>query len=121
LQIGLIEEVHVPHLRKSDMNSNFYTVAAEMDWIHQKCDDINKTLVVAKIQDSEQIVGGYNPHNWNELVAKRSSESFIFNFHNRNDVNTAKLSYVVTETSCEYDHAIYCGRCQLPAFGSNDL
>jgi hypothetical protein len=33
---------------------------------HQKCDDINKTLAVGKIQNSEQIVGGYNPLNWNK-------------------------------------------------------
>src|SRR5207248_6276965 len=32
---------------------------------HQKCDNINKTLVVSKVQNSDQLVGGYNPLNWN--------------------------------------------------------
>src|SRR5947199_2310299 len=31
---------------------------------HRKCDGIIKTLVVAKIQNSDQLVGGYNPLRW---------------------------------------------------------
>jgi len=87
---------------------------------HQKCDNINKTLVVGKIQNSEQIVGGYNPLNWNgsDFMYKRTMESFIFNISNRNDVNTAKLSYVFNR---DYDHAIVCARSQLPIFGRSDI
>src|SRR5205807_1385447 len=32
---------------------------------HQKCNNVNKTLVVGKIENSDQLVGGYNPLNWN--------------------------------------------------------
>src|SRR6266511_656468 len=82
---------------------------------HQKCDNINKTLVVSKVQNSNQLVGGYNPLNWNgNYTHKRTTESFIFNISNRNDVNTAQLSYVINNG---YDHAINCSPFYLPIFG----
>src|SRR5438045_3215360 len=31
---------------------------------HQKCDNKGATIVIAKITNSEQIVGGYNPLFW---------------------------------------------------------
>ena len=71
--------------------------------------------MVAKIQNSDQLVGGYNPLNWNGSGYKRTTESFIFNIsNNRNDVNTAQLSYVINN---DYDHAIYCGSIFFPYFG----
>src|SRR5437763_5012480 len=78
---------------------------------HQKCDNINKTLVVAKVQNTDQLVGGYNPLNWNgNRIYKRTSESYI---SNSNDVNTAQLSYVINN---DYDYAIYCYPSCLPYF-----
>src|SRR5205085_2234637 len=32
---------------------------------HKKCDNKGATVVVAKVTNSEQIVGGYNPLDWN--------------------------------------------------------
>src|SRR6185436_892868 len=56
---------------------------------HQKCDNINKTLVIRKIQNSNQIIERYNPLNWNGSANKTTTESFIFNINNRNNINTA--------------------------------
>jgi hypothetical protein len=86
---------------------------------HQKCDDIDKTLSIGKIQNSEQIFGGYNPLNWNGGGQwKNANESFIFNINNRDDSNTAKVSYVVKNQG----NAIYCYQSNLPTFGGgNDL
>ena len=81
---------------------------------HQKYGKIKMTLVVAKIQNSDQLVGGYNPLNWNGNEWKRTTESFIFNISNRNDVNTAQLSYVINN---DYDYAIHCNPSYLPIFG----
>src|SRR6185369_2301255 len=85
----------------------------ECTTFHQKCDGINKTLLVAKTQNSDQIFGGYNPLNWNGHGFKYTTESFIFNISNRKDINTAKFSYVIDN----YPNAIYCSPSSLPLFG----
>src|SRR5205085_6032940 len=82
---------------------------------HQKCDNVNKTLVVAKIQNSEQIFGGYNPLDWSgEWECKRTTESFIFNISDRNNINTTWYSY-----ANNYDNAIHGSREYLALFGQN--
>src|SRR6266511_3814585 len=58
---------------------------------------------------------GLNLLNLNvDDIYKRTTESFIFNISNRNDVNTAQLSYVINN---DYDHAINCYSSYLPYFG----
>ena len=89
---------------------------------HQKCDNINKTLVVGKIQNSNQLVGGYNPLDWNlnnkSCINKNTTESFIFNISNRNDLNSAQFSCVIKN----HDKAIHCCSSRLADFGGgNDL
>jgi hypothetical protein len=83
---------------------------------HQKCDNITKTLVVGKIHGSNQIIGGYNPLNWNgKNEWKRTTESFIFNINNKNDItNEILFSYV---NNNDYNHAIWCNSSYLPTFG----
>ena len=80
---------------------------------HQKCDNVNRTLVVGKIQNSEQIIGGYNPVDWNGNRWINTTESFIFNINNRNDPNAARFSYAVRHQ----DNAVYCNPSNLPVFG----
>ena len=70
--------------------------------------------MVVKVQNSDQLVGGYNPLDWNRSGWKRTTESFIFNISNRNDTNTAQFSYVINNN---YDNAIYCDLSYLPIFG----
>src|SRR2546423_5181850 len=33
---------------------------------HEKCDNKGPTIVIVKIKDSDQIVGGYNPISWDQ-------------------------------------------------------
>jgi hypothetical protein len=75
-----------------------------------------KTLVIAKIKISEQIIGGYNPLDWNGREWKCTNQSFIFD---RNYVDTGQFSYVVE--SWKYNYAISCNPHSLPYFGKNIL
>lgn len=66
------------------------TVAA----FHDKCNDKGATIVVAKIKGSEQLVGGYNPIEWNSNKQwKRTFDSFIFSMKNRRNLQTANVGY----------------------------
>ncbi|CAI2177457.1 5793_t:CDS:2 [Funneliformis geosporum] len=59
---------------------------------HQNCDNKGATVVIVKINDSEQIVGGYNPFVWDLTSGwRRTYDSFIFLFKNGMDLKTAKL------------------------------
>ena len=57
---------------------------------------VNKgaTVVVAKIQNSEQIVGGYNSIFWDsDNSNKATHDSFIFSLSDRNDIQSTKVGY----------------------------
>ncbi|RGB33194.1 hypothetical protein C1646_761972 [Rhizophagus diaphanus] len=61
---------------------------------HAKCDNKGATIVVAKIKNSEQIVGGYNPFQWDSSGSWKSTfDSFIYFFANVKNIVTAKVSY----------------------------
>ena len=61
---------------------------------HEKCDNKGATVVVAKIQNSEKIVGGYNPLFWDlSNNYKSTNDSFIFSFTDRNNLQSAKVGY----------------------------
>ncbi|RIA86391.1 hypothetical protein C1645_779764 [Glomus cerebriforme] len=61
---------------------------------HDKCDNKGATIVVAKIEKSEQLVGGYNPLFWDSTREHRSTyDSFIFLFENKNNLQSAKVGY----------------------------
>ncbi|EXX57684.1 hypothetical protein RirG_204810 [Rhizophagus irregularis DAOM 197198w] len=68
---------------------------------HAKCDNKGATIVVVKIQNLEQIVGGYNPLTGGWSTAK---DSFIFSFTDRNNLQTAKVGYI---NDGYYGDAIY--------------
>jgi hypothetical protein len=64
----------------------------DLDAFHEKCDHKEKTLVVAKIKDTEQLVGGYNPLVWEKNDKwKDGKNSFLFSFSNRKNIQTATL------------------------------
>ncbi|POG76246.1 hypothetical protein GLOIN_2v1557899 [Rhizophagus irregularis DAOM 181602=DAOM 197198] len=61
---------------------------------HAKCDNKGATIVIVKITNSEQIVGGYNPLYWDSSNGwKPTSDSFIFSFANKDNLQSAKLGY----------------------------
>jgi hypothetical protein len=122
LQVGLIKKSQ-PYNSHRDVKYKFKLLyqssrdSLDATIFHQKCDDIEKTLVVGKIQDSDQLVGGYNPLTWNgNKIFKETDKSFIFNIKNRNDINTAQFSYVING---KYKEAIYCDPNWLPDFGNS--
>ncbi|RGB35310.1 TLD-domain-containing protein [Rhizophagus diaphanus] len=84
---------------------------------HAKCDNKGPTIVVVKIKNSEQIVGGYNPLFWDSSNGfKITDNGFIFSFSDKNNLQTATVAYNIVRT-----HSIYCHKTCGPVFGCNDL
>ncbi|RIA86386.1 hypothetical protein C1645_829348 [Glomus cerebriforme] len=83
-----INSYHFKLLYRASRDGN--TAAA----FHEKCDNKGATIVIAKITNSEQIIGGYNPLQWDSSYTNKSTrDSFIFSFTNKNNLQTAKVSY----------------------------
>jgi hypothetical protein len=84
---------------------------------HEKCDNMGATIVVAKITNSEQIIGGYNPLCWDSSNSDQSTkDSFIFSFANRNNLRNGKAGY-----SNGNKYSIQCYSASGPLFGYGDL
>jgi hypothetical protein len=61
---------------------------------HNKCDNKGATIVVVKITNKEQIVGGYNPLFWDSCQCfKSTKDSFIYSFADRTNFQSAKVGY----------------------------
>jgi hypothetical protein len=79
---------------------------------HKNCDNKGATLVIVKIKNSNQIVGGYNPFSWDTSDWKSTYDSFIFSFTNKNDLKSTKVGY------SNGDHySIGCFKNNGPYFG----
>ena len=80
---------------------------------HRNCDNKGATIWVAKIPDSTQLIGGYNPLDWSGgCVWKNTVDSFIFNFTDGKNISTAKLGYVNNASyavCCRNDCGPYMG------------
>jgi len=87
------------------------TVAA----FHKKCDNKGATIAIVKVQNSEKIIGGYNPLFWESSNCswKSTNDSFIFSFADRNNLQSAKVGYCN-----DNQKAIYCNSGNGPAFGN---
>jgi hypothetical protein len=80
---------------------------------HAKCDNKGATIVIAKITNSEHILGGYNPLCWDSSnTYKPTNDSYIFSFTNRNDFQTAKVGYTGSN-----QYSICCNQFRGPSFG----
>ncbi|CAG8535838.1 5539_t:CDS:2 [Paraglomus occultum] len=83
---------------------------------HRTCDNKGPTIVVAKIKNSDEIVGGYCPLDWksprNEYYGN-CSDSFLFAFHG-SGLRDAKYSPVQ-----QANHAIFFTADSGPCFGYN--
>ncbi|RGB30151.1 hypothetical protein C1646_711827 [Rhizophagus diaphanus] len=87
---------------------------------HNLCDNKGPTIVIAKIANSEQIVGGYNPLDWKPILNKdnyykSTNDSFIFSFTDRNNLQTLKVSY--PKKDCQLYSVISCSDYG-PIFGA---
>ena len=82
---------------------------------HEKCDNKGATVVVVRIQNSEQIVGGYNPLSWDSNSDwKSTNDSFIFSLTNRNNLQGAKVGY-----SSGHQYSVHCNQSFGPWFGGD--
>ncbi|GBC17616.1 hypothetical protein GLOIN_2v1872250 [Rhizophagus irregularis DAOM 181602=DAOM 197198] len=80
---------------------------------HNKCDNKGATLVIVKIANSNQIVGGYSPLSWDISGARKfTNDSFVFSFANRDDLQNARVGYCNSDS-----HSIYCCSLNGPVFG----
>ncbi|CAG8634367.1 7272_t:CDS:2 [Cetraspora pellucida] len=79
---------------------------------HQRCDNKGATIVVGYISDSNQLVGGYNPLDWNGNNYKNTTDSFLFSLSDFNNPQSATLGRVVNG-----NRAVYCNNSYGPTFG----
>src|SRR5256885_243764 len=86
------------------INSIYFFVVLEMNSTYQLCDGKGATISFARVKDSKQIIGGYNPLNWssNSLYAN-TNDSFLFKIIDSNNLNSAQIDCVYTNQS----NAIY--------------
>jgi hypothetical protein len=86
----------------------------EADVFHKKCDSKGATLVIVKIANSDQIVGGYSSLSWDSSSKHRytNDNSFIFSFANKNDLQNARVGYCKSKKP-----SIFCCSFNGPAFG----
>ncbi|RGB25751.1 hypothetical protein C1646_801649 [Rhizophagus diaphanus] len=81
---------------------------------HRNCDNKGATIWIAKIKNSTQLIGGYNPLDWDQSNSwKTITDSFLFNFTNGRDISTARRSYVSIQ-----HNAVYCSSEYGPAMGN---
>src|SRR5581483_10308832 len=71
---------------------------------HEICDGQSHTVAIVKVQNSNEILGGYNPIEWKSLKSRRvienycsTKDSFIFSFKNNDKIENYVLSRVVDE------------------------
>ncbi|GES76360.1 carbohydrate-binding module family 13 protein [Rhizophagus clarus] len=84
---------------------------------HEICDNKPRTISIAKVKGSSEIIGGYNPLKWDNSYYDYSitKDSFIFSFDN-DRIDNYILSRVIDK-----DYAIYNDSNYGPSFGEGDL
>ncbi|PKC04284.1 hypothetical protein RhiirA5_422471 [Rhizophagus irregularis] len=132
LDSTLIESKHVPIFaswieRKDSSHYNMKNIPYDFKLLyrsnrdgtdtktfHKNCDYKGATIWVAKIKDSTQIIGGYNPLDWDEVSYwKTTGDSFIFNFTDGKNISTSKVSYVNNRK-----YAVFCHDTYGPTMGN---
>ncbi|GBC00023.1 hypothetical protein RclHR1_03710007 [Rhizophagus clarus] len=81
---------------------------------HELCNGKPNTIVLIKVKGEEEIIGGYNPLNWESSGGwVKTKDSFIFSFKDKN-IKDAIISNVV-----DANRAINCYYCGGPYFGND--
>ncbi|GES99133.1 carbohydrate-binding module family 13 protein [Rhizophagus clarus] len=93
----------------------------EPEKFHEICDNQTHTVVVIKVKDSNEILGGYNPIAWVSVKNycesfRTTKDSFIFSFKNGDKNDSFILSRVKDENYATYNYFDYG-----PSFGNGDL
>ncbi|GBB88625.1 hypothetical protein RclHR1_01520010 [Rhizophagus clarus] len=83
---------------------------------HELCDNKPKTIIIAKVKGTSEILGGYNPFMWeskDDLTYTETNESFIFSFTFMN-LNDVILSRVKNRHQAFSSNVAFC-----PCFGDD--
>jgi hypothetical protein len=88
---------------------------------HKICDNKSHTVIIIKVKDSNEILGGYNPTMWESREDvlnsySKTKDSFIFSFNNEKDIKNHILSRVEYENRAIKTYSLYG-----PSFGMGDL
>ncbi|EXX56564.1 uncharacterized protein OCT59_021130 [Rhizophagus irregularis] len=88
---------------------------------HKICDNKSRTVTVIKLKDSNEILGGYNPIEWDSRFSSykcygTTRNSFIFSFMNKENIG----NYVLSRVRNEYQAVNYLPH-HGPSFGPDDL
>ncbi|EXX70098.1 hypothetical protein RirG_090470 [Rhizophagus irregularis DAOM 197198w] len=84
---------------------------------HEICDNQSHTVVIIKVKDSNEILGGYNPIAWKSNCSYgNTKDSFIFSFKDSDDIESYTLSRVKDENNAIFNYYSYG-----PVFGYRDL
>jgi hypothetical protein len=87
------------------------------DKFHEICDLYSRTVTIAKVKDSNEILGGYNPIGWKSINKYgNTKDSFIFSFNNKERNDDYILSRIV-DNQYAIDNISFYG----PSFGNGDL
>ncbi|CAG8662171.1 8841_t:CDS:2, partial [Gigaspora rosea] len=103
-----------------------------IDKFHENCDNKGPTVVIIKVRNSEEIIGGYNPLDWRrvELInyGDRSLPSNVFNNYKCKTLGSFIFSFLsfskgaiprLNRISNKNEAIIWCNKG--PCFGSQDL
>ncbi|RIA83289.1 hypothetical protein C1645_834037 [Glomus cerebriforme] len=85
-----------------DKKENF----RDRNTFHEKCDNKGATIIIAKITDSEHIIGGYSPLEWDSS----SGTWRIYDNHNyytKIDVPTSRINKIVNVDDYELDDVAF--------------
>ncbi|GET03210.1 carbohydrate-binding module family 13 protein [Rhizophagus clarus] len=90
---------------------------------HEICDNQSHTVAIIKVQNSNEILGGYNPTIWNSdggfSVAKNS---FIFSFKNKENIEDyilSRINLVKYAIFSSPDYGLSFGCADLELYGNN--
>ncbi|GET56283.1 hypothetical protein GLOIN_2v1534764 [Rhizophagus irregularis DAOM 181602=DAOM 197198] len=82
---------------------------------HQLCDSKGATVSFARIKDSKQIIGGYNPLHWYQNSQYgNSTDSFLFKIIDSDNLNSAQISRICNS----HGNAVYYHPSYGPTFGN---
>ena len=84
---------------------------------HEICDNQSRTVSIIKAKDSNEILGGYNPIEWNSNHNYcATKDSFIFSFKDNDRIENCILSRIKNESEAAFNNEYYG-----PSFGFRDL
>ncbi|RHZ71579.1 hypothetical protein Glove_256g111 [Diversispora epigaea] len=67
------------------------------------CDKVSKTVIILKVKDTGEILGGYNPLEWenNNDQWKKTNESFVFS------LKTTNMKNSILSRALDYNSTVY--------------